>query len=288
MSATMPRPEHVIDATTKGFSTEVIEKSHEVPVVIDFWAEWCGPCRMLGPVLEKLASEYAGSFLLAKVDTEKEQELALQFGVRSIPAVFAVRDGKIVDGFVGVQPETTIRAWIDRLLPTAAEALAAEGRRLEKSDPRAAEDKYTAALAADPELAVARIGLARIALEEGRLDDAAVRVAELERRGFLETEAEKVKAELTLRAQAGNLGSVEAARAALASSQCWRNLGDFRKGCHRVSHQKGVARTPKDVGTFSVPRIWAHARDFQGIRVQPLRLTSRRKPLCARQESNVR
>ncbi len=220
----MPRPEHVIDATTKGFSTEVIEKSHEVPVVIDFWAEWCGPCRMLGPVLEKLASEYAGSFLLAKVDTEKEQELALQFGVRSIPAVFAVRDGKIVDGFVGVQPETTIRAWIDRLLPTAAEALAAEGRRLEKSDPRAAEDKYTAALAADPELAVARIGLARIALEEGRLDDAAVRVAELERRGFLETEAEKVKAELTLRAQAGNLGSVEAARAALASNPGDLNL----------------------------------------------------------------
>ena len=97
---------------------------------------------MLGPVLEKLAREYDGKFLLAKVDTDAETELALQFGVRSIPAVFAVRDGKAVDGFVGVQPESVIRTWIDRLLPTPAETLAAEASLLERTDPQAAEEKY--------------------------------------------------------------------------------------------------------------------------------------------------
>ena len=133
----------VIEVTGKNFEQEVIDRSHSIPVVIDFWATWCGPCRMLGPVLEKLADEYEGKFLLAKVDTDTESELALQFGVRSIPAVFAVRGGKAVDGFVGVQPESVIRMWIDRLLPTPAETLAAEASSLERTDPQAALQKYT-------------------------------------------------------------------------------------------------------------------------------------------------
>jgi putative thioredoxin len=208
----------VIEVTAQNFEQDVIERSHSVPVVIDFWAAWCGPCRMLGPVLEKLAREYNGKFLLVKIDTDAESELALQFGVRSIPAVFAVRDGKAVDGFVGVQPESVIRTWIDRLLPTPAETLAGEARRLEQSDPKTAEEKYSAAVALDPGLTGAQTGLARIALEQGRLDEAQARILGLERQGFLEPEAEKVKAELTLRLQAGPVGSVEAARAALAAN----------------------------------------------------------------------
>jgi len=128
MSDTTTTSSFVIEVTAQNFQQDVIERSHSVPVVIDFWATWCGPCRMLGPVLEKLAREYDGTFRLAKVDTDAESELALQFGVRSIPAVFAVRDGKAVDGFVGVQPESVIRTWIDRLLPTPAETLAAQAR----------------------------------------------------------------------------------------------------------------------------------------------------------------
>jgi putative thioredoxin len=144
--------------------------------------------------------------------------LAAQFGVRSIPAVFGVRGGKAVDGFIGVQSEAAIRAWLDRLLPTPAEKIATEASRLEATDPQAAEAKYNEALSLDPDLIPARIGLARVALEQGRLEDAQAWLAAIERRGFLEPEAEKVKAELTLRLQAqqaGGLG-IEAARAALA------------------------------------------------------------------------
>lgn len=140
----------VFEATAKTLQQDIIERSQSVPVVIDFWAEWCGPCRMLGPVLEKLAHEYNGKFLLAKVNTDTESELALQFGVRSIPAVFAVRGGKAVDGFVGVQPESAIRAWIDRLLPTPAETLAAEATLLERTDPQAARAKFMRRLRSTP------------------------------------------------------------------------------------------------------------------------------------------
>jgi putative thioredoxin len=218
MSDTTTTSSFAIEVTAQDFQQDVIERSHSIPVVIDFWATWCGPCRMLGPVLEKLAQEYDGKFLLAKINTDTESEVALQFGVRSIPAVFAVRDGKAVDGFVGVQPESVIRTWIDRLLPTPAETLAAQDRLLEQSDPKAAEEKYSAAIATDPTLARAQTALARIAMEQGRLEEAQSRILGLERRGFLEPEAEKIKAEMTLRLQAGQAGSAEAARTALAAN----------------------------------------------------------------------
>jgi putative thioredoxin len=224
MSDTTATSSFVIEATAKNFQQDVIEPSYSVPVVIDFWATWCGPCQMLGPILEKLAREYAGKFLLAKVDTDTESEVAHQFGVRSIPAVFGVRDGKAFDGFVGVQPESVIRAWIDRLLPTEAEKIAALARSMEQSDPSAAEAKYSEALAIDPELAAAQTGLVRIALEQGRLEDAQARILGLERKGFLEPDEERLKAELTLRLQAGQVGSVEAARAALAAGPDNLNL----------------------------------------------------------------
>jgi putative thioredoxin len=217
IEATPSGSPNVIDVTSETFKQEVIERSTAVPVVVDFWAEWCGPCRMLSPLLEKLAHEYDGKFVLAKVDIERSPDVAGQFGVRSIPAVFGVRDGGVVDAFVGVQPEAVLRMWLDRLLPSEAESLASQARTLELTDLQAAAAKYGQALTLAPDLPQAQIGLARIALADGQIEDATARIAALERRGFLEPEAEKLKAELTLRIQAEGAGSVEATRAALAA-----------------------------------------------------------------------
>jgi putative thioredoxin len=103
---------HVFDATADRFQDDVLQRSLQVPVLVDFWAEWCGPCKTLGPILEKLADAYNGAFLLAKVDVDKEQQLAAAFQVRSIPTVFLVKDGQLVDGFPGALPEGQLREFL--------------------------------------------------------------------------------------------------------------------------------------------------------------------------------
>src|SRR4051812_49270553 len=207
---------YIIEATPETFQRDVIERSHEVPVLVDFWAAWCQPCRLLGPVLERLAQEYEGRFVLAKANTERLPEIAASFGVRSIPAVYGLRDGRIVDGFVGVQPEAAIRAFLGRLLPSPAEALVAEARDLEATDPRAAEAKYRQALQLSATEPWTKIGLARLLLKQDRVEEARAILEDLGRRGFLEPEAERLQAELDLRDRARGAGGVEAARAAVA------------------------------------------------------------------------
>ena len=208
---------YIVETTQETFERDVVDRSRDVPVVVDFWAEWCGPCRTLGPRLERLAEEYGGKFVLVKADTERVPEIAAAFGIRSIPAVFGLKDGKLVDSFVGVLPESEIRAFLDRLLPTPAERLIAEARGLESSDLKAAEARYRIALDLAPEEPQVKIGLARVLLAQDRPDEARPLIEALERRGYLEPEAEKLKADLTLRSQAEGVGDVEAARAAAAA-----------------------------------------------------------------------
>jgi putative thioredoxin len=110
-----------IDVTDATFATEVVERSKQVPVVVDLWAEWCGPCKTLGPILEKVVDATGGRVVLAKVDVDTNQQTAAAFQVQGIPAVYALKDGKVVDGFVGAQPEAAVRAFVEALLPTEAE-----------------------------------------------------------------------------------------------------------------------------------------------------------------------
>jgi putative thioredoxin len=215
MSETQANPS-IIEATAETFVVDVIERSQVVPVVVDFWAEWCQPCRILGPILEKLAGEFEGKFVLVKAETEKLSEIAVSFGVQSIPSVFVVKGGKVVDSFVGVAPEPALRSWIERYLPTPAESLAIEARQLEATDLEAADAKYREALAIEPTEPGMKIGLARVALARGTVDEARSIIQDLEKRGFLEPEAEMVKAGLTLRRASGpsDLGELRAAHQA--------------------------------------------------------------------------
>ena len=226
MAEIAPNP-FILETTAEGFLGDVVERSHHVPVVVDFWAEWCQPCRILGPMLEKLAVEYEGKFVLVKADTEKLSDVASGFGVRSIPAVFAVKGGQVVDSFVGVLPEPSIRAWLDRIMPSPAELLVIEARGLEATDSKLAEARYREALALAPADPTARIGLARMALALDRPSEAREVIEQLERRGFLEPEAETLKAELTLRGSSKVVGDLDALRAARDA-----NPGDKSRQLH--------------------------------------------------------
>jgi putative thioredoxin len=191
-------PVTVIDVTDETFQTEVLERSLTVPVIIDLWAEWCGPCKQLGPILEKLAGEAAGAWVLAKVDTDANPQISAAFQVQSIPMVMAVVRGQPVDGFLGALPEAQVRDWISRLMGAVAQlgmgpgadgdpaapgqpqdladgpggagdplsdpAFAEAREAMDRGDPDAAAAAFEKVLAASPGHPVATLGLAQIEL----------------------------------------------------------------------------------------------------------------------------
>jgi putative thioredoxin len=148
-----------IDATDATFERDVIQRSHEHPVVVDFWAEWCGPCRMLGPVIERAVEMREGQVELVKVDTDANPRISQAFGIQSIPAVKAFKDGKVVDEFVGALPPVQVERFLDRIVPSEADALVASGT----------EADLRRALELDPGRADATVALARLVDREEAL-----------------------------------------------------------------------------------------------------------------------
>ena len=156
----------MIDSTLESFQRDVLDESQRVPVLVDFWAPWCGPCRALGPLLEKLEAAYEGRFRLVKVNSDQNAELAAQFNVRSIPYVVAFVDGKPVNAFVGALPESQLRAFIDALLPNPSELERRKALQLlAAGQPEAAATALRAALALNPASDPARWDLAQVLID---------------------------------------------------------------------------------------------------------------------------
>lgn len=211
----------MIEASASSFQREVVDTSHERPVLVDFWAPWCGPCRALGPVLEKVEAAYGGRFKLVKVNSDEHPELAAQFNVRSIPAVYAVVDGQVAASFVGAQPESAVRAFIDALLPNPSELERRKAKQLAAAGDRAgALTALRAALALAPGNDEARFDLAELLLDTSTpdaLQEAADTLAALSRLNQNVPRAATLRTRLASTQRAGELPTAHALAARIAA-----------------------------------------------------------------------
>ena len=165
----MDNATNIIDVTQATFQAEVVERSKQQPVVVDFWAPWCGPCRMLGPMLERLVQEASGAFRLARLNVDDNQELAMRFGVQGIPAVKGFRDGGVVAEFMGAQPEPAVRQFLRQVVPNPADhLLALAGAMLAAHRWPEAETGYRQIAAADANSGPAALGLLKALLAQGK------------------------------------------------------------------------------------------------------------------------
>ena len=192
----MAESAHVFDATQANFENEVIKASLQTPVLVDFWADWCAPCRQLKPVLEKLADDYAGAFRLAKVDTEAEMQLAAIFGIRSLPTVVLLKDGQMIDGFMGALPESAVREFLTKhgIAPGTAPA---EPEDLHADEtPIDAINRLQQEIAASPDKPELKLDLALALMQSGNADAAETELDALPPKFATDDKAKRLRGQL--------------------------------------------------------------------------------------------
>ena len=191
-------PAHVFDVEQQSFEADVLQASLTTPVLVDFWATWCEPCKTLGPMLEKLAAEYNGGFRLGKVDVDKQQELAGMFGIKSIPTVVLVKDGQVLDGFAGALPEGQLREFLSRhVQPLEASAGTAEEEVVQET-PEQAINRLQQAIAAEPGKPDLKLDLALALMRAGQVDAAAAELTALPANLATDARAVRLRSELEL------------------------------------------------------------------------------------------
>lgn len=210
--------QYSFDVGSDDFQRIVIEGSKQAPVVVDFWAEWCGPCRMLKPILEKLADEYGGKFILAKVNTEQFPDLAGQFGVRGIPNVKAFSGGQLVDEFSGALPEAAVREFLERLIPSPAEELRLKAMELrDAGEPGKALQVLAEASKLDMGNELIRLDAAEILIEQGQNDEAKRLLDSLSPATLLEARPQQLLARLNFALAGESSGDEQTLRARIAA-----------------------------------------------------------------------
>ena len=208
---------HIVDINEANAQQQLIDESFNRPVVVDFWADWCEPCKQLMPTLEKLANEYAGAFLLAKVNADEQQMLAGQLGVRSLPTVMVIKEGQPVDGFAGAQPESAVREMLEKHLPSPWNAKIAEATELlDAGDTAGALALLRGAWEDSNKLKDIALAYAGALIEANRLDDAEAVLKEVR---LVDQDAlhEQLLAQIELKREAGKSPEVEALEAELAA-----------------------------------------------------------------------
>lgn len=201
----MSEQSFIIDVSDSNFQELVIAKSRDIPVLLDFWAPWCGPCKALGPALEKLATEYAGRFILAKLNVDENPQASMALRVQTVPTVYIFKDGQPVDGFQGAQPESALRALLDRHVPApAVDALEVARQAFEAGKLEQAAEGFRAILEEKPDSGAARLGMARIALQAGDMGAAQGWVDGISEDNSEYFAAQKLKGVMGFHADGGN------------------------------------------------------------------------------------